>query len=336
MLAVLLAAAHARADEPSADDRAKLATLLHAGANAAKAKQWDACIQALTAAAALDGAPTTWGELGLCEEAGGHFPAAHRHLFRALQNVSLETENKPPWKHYSEALRHAGERVAVVVVTVWPSDARVILDGRPLGAADGHLIPVEPGTHTFAAKLEGYEDQSITRALGASSFPNVDFRLKPKPKAEPPPVKPPQPAPKLPPLAVAPVHAPADAAAWYAPAPTTRGVVATLTYAAGAALIASGATVIGLDIDRGSLRKGLAGDACASDQAWPPARCAALHERRVQWDAAIGMTIGSAVATGVMVGVTGLAIGLDRSPVSPKIVPSVGPHGGGLVVLGAW
>src|SRR6185436_8775163 len=90
MLGILLGAARSSADEPSADTKARLPALLRAGADAAKAKKWDACIEALSAAAAIDGAATTLGDLGLCEEASGHFAAASTHLHRALASATSE------------------------------------------------------------------------------------------------------------------------------------------------------------------------------------------------------------------------------------------------------
>lgn len=60
--------APALADEPSPTDQIRLATLLRKAETAAKARQWEACVQAYTEAMAIEDAPRTAGELGLCEE----------------------------------------------------------------------------------------------------------------------------------------------------------------------------------------------------------------------------------------------------------------------------
>jgi hypothetical protein len=58
-LGLLLCEGRAGADEPSAEDRARLPSLLRAGADATKANKWDACITALSEAAfALDRDPS--------------------------------------------------------------------------------------------------------------------------------------------------------------------------------------------------------------------------------------------------------------------------------------
>src|SRR4051812_34473210 len=59
--------------------------LLRKGAAASAGRQYQTCVDAYSAAFALDPEHTTAGELGLCEEALGHFVEAHDHLLYALE-----------------------------------------------------------------------------------------------------------------------------------------------------------------------------------------------------------------------------------------------------------
>ncbi len=160
-------------------DPSKIASLLRAGSEASNAKRWTACIEAFTTAAAIDPASKTWGDLGLCEEQAGRFVAAHDHLFRALEAAPTQP-TKEPWSRYHAALARVKERVALLVVSTSPPNARVILDGRPLGPADGRAFAVEPGKHTIGARLAGYEDVVETRTMRARDMPAFHFQLKAK------------------------------------------------------------------------------------------------------------------------------------------------------------
>jgi hypothetical protein len=346
--ALLLCALQANAAEPTAD-QPSIAALLRAGADAAKAKKWDACIEALTAAAAIENNATTLGDLGLCEEHAEKLAPAHDHLRHALDIAPVEL--KEPRKRYQAALDRVGERVAILFVTVHPSGARVVLDGRPLGVVDGRGIALEPGTHTIAARFAGYEDEVEKRTFLARDFPSIHLQLKPKPKgqAEPAAVARAETSKKPLPLVRGSGHELGAAPAWYKPALSLQGALATATYASATALAASGATAIALEADRTSLYNGLKGFSGPRERACGPERspggeltknttpqCVALDQRQKQRDMAADVTIGTAIATGVVAGVTGLVAGLGRSPERPAIALTAGPQGGGIVVFGAW
>jgi hypothetical protein len=327
-----LFAASARAGEPAEADRARLATLLRSGADAAKAKHWDDCVTALGAALAIDGAATTAGDLGLCEEGASKFALAFRDLRRALE--AAPTDAKDPWTKYRAAMARVRERVAVVLVTAYPSAARVVVDGRPLGPADGRGVAVEPGTHTFAARLDGYDDATETRTMAARDVPQVHLQLKPKPQA-PAPATPPQTSAKPVSPAPSPTRAPAPAP-WYKPAWSPRGVLVSLAYASAATLLVSGETALALEIDRQSKIAKLGETGCGPGSSPQPAPCTALHERVVQRNAAEGVFIGTTIATGVFAGATGLVNVLGRSPLRPSVAVNASPYGGGIAVVGTW
>lgn len=312
------AAPGAAADEP-------LAGLLRAGAEAMKSQRWDACVDSLTAAAALHDSPATWGDLGLCEEQAGKFALAHGHLSRALESAPAGDAGDP-WKKYQAALQRVRPRVALLLVTTDPTSARVIIDGRPVGQADGRTIAVEPGTHTVAARLDGHQDEAVTRAVRAGDMPNIHLWLKPRPRA---------------PVQVQPPMHP-SVSRLFEPAWNPRGVLVTLAYAGAATAVVSGATAIGFEAHYQSLKgaldaKGFRPDACADLK--PPATaadCADILSRAGARATSANVLIGSLVTFGVLSGAAGLAMLLDRGPGGPKVTATVSTDGGGIFVLGSF
>jgi len=336
--ALLFCASTARATEPTEADKARVATLLRTGAQAAKAKQWEACTEALSAALAIEDAARTAGDLGLCEEQAGRFASAHRHLLHARLTAPPGDKKNEPWKGYQEALARVTERVAIVFISTYPTDARVLLNGRPLGAADGGHVALEPGKHTLAARREGYEDARDERVHTAGSTPHVHLVLARKPQpAEPADLTPSVPATAKRP-ALAPVLVPTAevVAPWYEPTWRPSGVLVSIAYASAATAVVSGGVAIGLEVDRASLRAGLGRYACGPASTSRPEDCDRLAERRDQHNAALGVTIGAFVAGGLAAGAARLAFGFERSAGSPTIAPAASTSGGGIVILGKW
>jgi hypothetical protein len=348
----LLLALHAqtsRAQDRDAAERALLPDLLRAGAEAARAKKWDACIEAYARAAATEESATTLGELGLCEEAAGRYPAAHHHLRRARAGLPASNADR-----YQAAFTRATLHVAVVFVSAQPSEAKILIDGRPMGAADGHGVALAPGKHTFSARLAGHEDAIETRSMEAGDLPHVHLVLRPKASATPdvhengtasaPPAA-------SEPTARAVSNAPLEATSSLGPPCLVPhwspcGVMATLAYAASATALAGGATTIGIEVDRASLTAGRSSAACSQlvkapggeyvEKTSRPAWCSAVEQRRDQRDTAIGVTIGGGVATAVLWGLAGIAMGLDREPRRPLVSIDVRGDAGAIVVGGAW
>lgn len=336
LLLVCLRIAPALAGEPNDGEKARLAELLRAGDAAAKAKQWQACVQAYREALAIEDSPRTAGELGLCEEQLLRFADAHNHLDRAMDAAPTDPKSEP-WSRYQAGMVRLRTRVGVLFISVSPPDAAVLLDGRPLGRADGRHVAVEPGTHTLAARFGGYEDVTKTIVVTAPSSPQIDLALKPLPKS---PIAPTPKAssPAGPPANVPAAPSPADSVPapfrWCLPAASPRGVLAPVACAGVAATIAAGATAIALEVDRASMSRDPS--SCGPDVPSPPPRCASLHERRVQRDTAVDLTIGAGIAAVVLAGAAGIAYGFERGATSPTIAPTANIHGGGIVILGTW
>lgn len=229
----------------------------------------------------------------------------------------------------------ARKHLVILFVSVSPTAAAVSLDGRPIGRADGRHIAVDPGTHTVSARLEGHEDAiEPPRTWAAGDVPHVHLELKAKrAPVEPPIVKQEAAAPPASSVSPAPERAPAP---WYLPAPTPRGVLVSLAYAGLVTSITSGATAIGLEVDRRSLRSQVSSDSCRPEAASHPEVCDTLAERAGQRNTALGVTIGAAVTAGVLAGAARVAFGFEREPTTPTVAPVASSGGGGIVLLGAW
>jgi hypothetical protein len=353
---LLCVRAVALAGEPQQGSAVPSAALLKAGAQAAKAGHWDACITAYSAAAASDDAPATSGELGMCEERAGKFADAYRHLHRALEGAPSPPKGEP-WSRYQAAISRVSKRVALVYLTSNPTNARMVLDGRPIGVADGRGIAVDPGPHTVAAHLDGYEDAVEPRTVSAGDMPNIHLELKPTPRATPPVETGPNakvavlrdgvsPFPgfdclkgwKTPGGAVtsAPVAPPPAPVAWYVPGWSPRGVLVPVAVAGFGAAVFSAGTGLGLEVDRASMRSKVGRSDCDLAARSRPEICEALRERTEQRNIALGVSIGSFAATGLLLGASRLAFAFERGPKSPRVVPTVGSSGGGIVLLGTW
>lgn len=334
MLASLLAATPALAEGPTGADRARLAELLRAGEAAAKARRWDGCIEAFTEALRLEDAPRTAGELGLCEQQAGRWVDAHGHLDRAMDAAPAEPSTEP-WTRYQAALNREKDHVALLFLTVSPPDAKVLLDGRPLGRADGRRIPLAPGTHTFLARLPGYDDAVKTITITAPSYPLLDLALKALPVPASPPVTPAKVAGELGPASsVAPSISPEPRFLPCLPRASVRGVLEPLACLAGVATVAAAVTAGVLEAERASLSVGPT--SCGPDVPFPPPRCASLRERRIQRDIAVDFTAGVGIAAAALAGAAAIAYGLERGQASPRLIPAVSANGGGILVLGAW
>jgi hypothetical protein len=324
------------AAEPSAPDAVRLPELLRTGTDAAKAKRWEACADALAAAAGIDEAATPLGELGLCEESAGRYASAFTHVRRAMEKAPADL-SKEPWKRYSGALERLTARVALLFITTDPPNARVVIDGRPQGLADGHEVAVEPGTHTIAARLDGYEDTIAERSVHAHDKPNVHLTLNPKSAAPPPATAPKTPVSPVPAREPKAPRAPVvPELPWYRPAVSLRGGLLGATSAGLLATLGSLGVSIGAEVRREELGRGLSPSACSLANPSPPAVCASLHDAAVLRNSAAAGALGAAGATLVLGGLLAGSVYLERKPWHPTIAVTAGDKGGGLVVSGAW
>jgi hypothetical protein len=324
------------AADGSSDERAQWPALLRAGIAASKAKDWPACIDAYSRAVKIEESAHTFGELGLCEEAAGRFASAHPHLKRAVAGIAPGDERR---ERYQAALGRVAELVAIVVITVTPTDARVVIDGRPLGRGEGRNVAIEPGRHVFAARLAGYEDASKTLTVNAREIPHLELSLKPLPAGF-------SSAASSPAISAGPAPAESGASSslpvpfrWCMPAWSARGVLGPAACTGLVALAASTGPAIGLTAHWQSMRdaivaRGSTAGSCATGPAATSAECLELHARRLQRDTAQDVLIGTGIAAGVLLGAAGVAIALEHP--SPRVSVNASADGGGIVLQGTW
>lgn len=344
VLALVLAVARSSAADPAGDDAARLAGLLGTGAKAAKAKDWPTCVNAFAQALAIDGAPTTAGNLGLCEEKAGKLVAAYDHLRRAL-DAAPSSQKDEVSKGYQAALSRIVGRVGLVWITVYPREARVLLDGRPIGRADGRAFAVEPGEHTIAARHDGYFDAVRPLSVRGGDVPHVDLRLAAK-AAPPPRTSAPVESRATPSSAVRPADASGPArTSWPClPAWSARGVLVPAACVGAAVFVASAATAIGFEVHASSLRRalnarGFTESTCTAGPAVGSPDCKEVAARVTQRDDTTNVLIGSGVVAGVLAVSAGLAIALEPlgpKAQGPKITAMATASGGGIGIYGTW
>lgn len=326
--------ARAAVADPGDPAAARFADLVRQGTLAAKNKRWDACVTPLSEAAKEKPLPAqALGALGLCEEQTSRFALAYRHLWHALESAPADKRTEP-WRQYQAGIVRLRERVVLLVLTVDPSDAAVLIDGVPVGKGDGQTIAVEPGVHTVAAKLAGYEDKVVkTEDNRAGAVPNIQLTLKPirldpAVSAPPPPKAPPVADPSL--------------SRWLTPAWSPRGVLVALAYAGMAATIVSGATAIGLEVHRASLQaaldqKGYQPTTCRYGLApSTPEECADIRARYNDRDTSSNVFLGTAITVAALSGAAGVAMYLDHRASRPSVAVTAGAAGGGIVFAGKW
>jgi hypothetical protein len=175
----------ALAQAPAAQDQAapSAAELRARGEAAAAAGKHQECIRAYSAAFALEADAGTAGELGLCEEALGRDLEAYDHLAFALEREvpAAPAAVQARWSQYRVATKKLLQRIALVMVSVFPSRAEVLLDGRSLGAnVSGRVFAVLPGKHTWTARLPGREDIVVPHVVRGGDVPDVLLALPPE------------------------------------------------------------------------------------------------------------------------------------------------------------
>ncbi|WP_236519366.1 PEGA domain-containing protein [Sandaracinus amylolyticus] len=77
------------------------------------------------------------------------------------------TEGQPPNERRDEAVRLRGESVASlaeITLEIAPPDARVLVDGEPIGEETGspRTLRLDPGRHAVRANADGYEEGALT------------------------------------------------------------------------------------------------------------------------------------------------------------------------------
>lgn len=240
------------------------------------------------------------GELGASEVALGRYRDGAEHLHRALAHRESLTREQEA--RYRAARRKAAAEVATLVIGVDPSDAELLLDGRPIaGRRSSHVLFVEPGQHTLRARLPGFTDAEIRHDAQKGSRSVVALRLVELPRRAAPAQPPSAPGPAAPRRRPAPAAVPEGEAAarFYAPVLISAGASALL---GGGLLLGAVAVDDGIE-DRASALAGRAGSGACAGGAHERA-CASLRHSVEARDFLAGAG-GGAVVVGLGLSVVG-------------------------------
>lgn len=237
--------------------------------------------------------------LGQVEYQMKNYAAGARYLAFAVRNVP-PMEKAETIARFNTALEEVKRHVGSVHVSVTPPNAEVSVDGALLETTAVPEIFLDPGTHTFEARVNGGDRTSKTLDVEAGGSYSVDLvvpGLPPSAESEPTAAQP-----------AAPVSAPpADVR----PAPARSPERSMVPVYVGAGVTVVGATlavVFGLaaksdrdDLDR--YRRHLGPDACSGPRPAPDcssAQAAYDHQRRDATVANIGIGVGATAAVATL------------------------------------
>jgi tetratricopeptide (TPR) repeat protein len=144
--AVLALSGSARAgDEPPAQDpavdtvTAEAKAAFELGTSLTKEQRWAEALAAFERASALRPHPVTTYNVAFCLRALGHYTRALRAFRRTLDENAGATASLPQelLDRIADYIAEIDRLLARFEVTLEPSDARLLVDGRPLAAGDG-------------------------------------------------------------------------------------------------------------------------------------------------------------------------------------------------------
>jgi hypothetical protein len=199
MLVVLAAASPARADEdPAKVEQAR--QLFAEGTERVKAAEWSKALSSFERSAALKPHAITTYNIGACHRAIGRYTLARVTFAEALRRHGSTNELPDGLKLAAEGFVDEIDRlVSHVRVKIAPADARISIDGAPLGkdpsAAErmlagirppgpGEAAPsgsfdlvVDPGAHVIVLSRKGFRDVVLNKTFAPSSKTALDLEL---------------------------------------------------------------------------------------------------------------------------------------------------------------
>lgn len=307
----------------------QLTDYLRRGDQARRAGRWQEAAHAYRAALELDPRPAIFGELGAAEEALGQHRDAADHLHVALAKRDELTADQED--RFAAAQRKALQRVGTLAISANPSEALVLIDGRPLGSSRlTYLAFVDPGSHTVAATLAGHADVKVSFEIAAGTSRPVPLYLPklPAPGAPPPAALKAPPAPSAPPAGL----------------PTLTRV--GLGVASGTAMVSCGFLIVG-GVLRDQVRnesQALGSSTCYGANS-SRLECVELRDMNKAQDVvasigAIGLTasLGLGVTAFTSIWWAPRREPAPQRPAAPsvRVQPAVGAGWGGVLMVGQW
>jgi hypothetical protein len=191
----LLSTTDARADEPSAADRATARTLAQEGYLALRDKDYATAADRFGRAVALVHAPTLLRDLARSQVGLGKLVDAHEN-YSLIIREGVAPDAPAPWV---QAVADAKAEIVsipprlpwVTITVAGPTEPVVTIDGVTVAAASlGVKRPADPGRHEIRAAAKGYYTAKKIVVLKEGESVNIGFELEDAPpEANPEPVE---------------------------------------------------------------------------------------------------------------------------------------------------
>jgi len=136
---------------------------------------WDEASALFRRAHELNPSARTWRGLGLTSYELRRYVDAIAQLEAALADPRKPL-TAAQRKEVDSVLKRAREFVSVYRVKVVPSEAEVLVDGRPASLTDGQLF-LDPGPHTVLVRAPGYEERRADVRAAAGTKDELSLEL---------------------------------------------------------------------------------------------------------------------------------------------------------------
>jgi hypothetical protein len=179
LAAILFAVATLAATPARADDTARARTEFLAGVDYVKNARWGEALASFERSNELRSHPLTTFNIGACERALGRYTRARLTLTKALAaNDAAGGKDLAP-SFVNDAKTWIAEIDRLIVqahVTVRPSDATMLVDGKPPEPAlsgGAAVLVLDPGSHVFSLSRTGFNAVVVTKTLEPGSKPQI-------------------------------------------------------------------------------------------------------------------------------------------------------------------
>ena len=193
VLAVLSAAAIARAGDPSASDIAAARQLATEGVKLADQNKCDDAVDKLARAEQLYHAPTVLGRLGECQVLLGKLVEGTENLQRVVREPlpanapAAYVKARDRAKKMLDVTKPMIAKLVVKVVAPPKTEVELVLDTETLSSAlVGAERPTDPGEHVLVATAVGMKKAEQKFEISESETKTVTITLEPDPNYKPP------------------------------------------------------------------------------------------------------------------------------------------------------
>lgn len=273
------------------------------------------------------------GELGLCELKQRRYRDGAEHIEESL-SLGRGALGASLRRRLEEGQRIAEKHIARVYLTVVPSDAEVLIDGKVIQRRQAaHELFLDPGPHKLRARMDGYDDFEASFKVVAGDAPPLRAVLARARTA--PPVA------RRAPAAPATPAAPAEPGDGSASTWRTLGIVASAVTAAGGVAVLIGEEALNSAIKEKSAETKKRSGPVACQGATRADSCAQLADAERERVTLAWIGVSSLVASGVVAALTVasfLSPPAQKAPVRQagvRVVPVVG-QSSGLLVHGSF